>query len=185
MPDSLEIHVNRKRPNVLEVPEMFVADDAFDIEVVNAGKPVHVHLNLDDDLDEVMELRTGNHFVPREDTFRLPVRLRDGKRPVRGKVHVSTGYGSESRFIEVRVVEPQREDSVIVDDTLATPSGRPQKPALSAHLVSDAWAIALVLLAIVALFAGAAIVAALTSPVIGALVVIAALLIAVGVYLFL
>lgn len=183
--DPLEIHVNRRRPNVLEVPELFVADQDFAVEVVNAGKPVHIHLNLDDDLLEVLDMETGNHFVPREDTYRLPVRVRGDNRPVRGKLNVSTGYGAESRFIELRVVEPDEDERVTVDEQLAEPSGRAPQPTWSARIVSEVGVVALVVIALVALAVGATIVATLTTPVLGGLLAVAAMLIAVGVYLFL
>lgn len=185
VPDSLEIHVNRPRPNVLEVPELFIAERPFAIEFVNDGKPVHVHISLDEPLAEILELETGNHFLPREETFRLPVRIRDGRRPVRGKLTVSIGYGSESRFIELRIVEPSEDDRVHVDEDLAEPSGRRPGPTLSSRIVGEIGLIAIAIIALVALLVGAAIVGTVTSPALGILVVALALVVVAGVYVFL
>lgn len=185
MSDSLEIHVNRQRPNVLEVPEMYVADRDFAIEIINDGKPVHVHVNLDDELLELLEVDTGNHFVARENTFRLPVTVRDGARPVRGKLKISTGYGSESRFIELRVVEPTDDDRVVVDAELSEPPDRRQESELTPRIVGEIGAIALLGVALIALLVAASIVGTVTSPVIGVLAVVVGLLVVVGVYLFL
>lgn len=183
--DSLEIHVNRIRPNVLEVPEMFVAERDFVIEIVNEGKPVHMHLNLDDDLVNVLALDTGNHFIPREDTFRLPVGVKDNQYPIRGKLTVSTGYGSESRFIEMRVVKPSEEDKVMVDDTLATPSGRTQGSPLTSRIVGEIGVIALVVVAVLALLIAGVIVGTVTTLWVGILAVVIGLLVVLGVYFFL
>ncbi len=185
MPDPLEIRVNSPRPNVLEPPESFVADREFSIEIVNEGKPVHVHLNLDNDLVEIIEMETGNHFVPREDTYRIPVTLLEGRRPVRGKLKVSTGYGSESEFIEIRVVEPSDDDRVTVDETLAEPQREPREPAVPAGVLSEVGMIALVTIAVIALLVAAVIVGSVTSPIWGALAVVLTLSVVVGIYLFL
>ncbi len=185
MPDPLVIHVNSPRPNALEVPEMFVADREFALEIENEGKPVHVHLNLDDDLEEVLELETGNHFVPRENAYRLPVALRDGRRPVRGKLKVSTGYGAESRFIEVRIVEPDPDDQVTVDASLAQPQREATEPAVPAGVLGEVGMIALIGISLVALLVAAVIVGSVTAPVWGALAAVLGLSVVAGIYLFL
>lgn len=185
MSESLEIHVNRKRPNVLEVPESYTTDSDFRIEIVNAGKPVHLHLKCDDDLAKALALETGNHFIPREDTYDIPVRLRETSLPIRGKLKASTGYGSESRFIEVRVLEPEKDDEVTVDEQLAEPSGRERKPTMASRIVSEVGVIALIFLAVLALGAGALILATVTEAVFGVLLVVVVVAVVAGIYFFL
>lgn len=185
MSEPLEIHVNRTRPNVLEVPDMHVTDRDFAIEVVNGGKPAHVHLNVDDDLLAILDVETGNHFVPRENTLRFPVQVGEGRRPVRGKLKVSTGYGSESRFIELRVTERSDDDQVTVDETLAEPSDRSRDPDVASSLVGDLGAVGAVAAAVVVLLAAAALVGSITSPILGVGTLLAGLLVVLAVYVLL
>lgn len=179
--DTLEIHVNRERPNVLEVPDTFETSTAFSVEIVNDGKPVHLHLNYDDDLAAGLSMETGNHFIPRDNVYRLPVHVEPDARPFHGKFQVSIGYGAEKRFIEIRVPEPEVDTEVRVDAELAEPSGRPRPPPTTDRVI-DLGILALLGVALLALVAGALIVATLVTPLAGALLVIVALLLAAGVY---
>lgn len=185
MSDSLEIHVNRPRPNGLEVPERFVAEHPFAIEFINDGKPVHIHLSLDDPLTDILSLETGNHFLPREETYRLPVQIQEGRRPVRGKLTVSIGYGAESRFIELRVVEPDDDDQVQVGETLAEPSGNQRNRTLLSQIVGEIGLIALAVIALLALIVGAAILGTVTNPIVGIVMVVLAVAVVLSVYVFL
>lgn len=183
--DPLEIHVNRPRPNDLEVPERYIADRDFALEIVNEGKPAHMHINIDDDLLDVLSLETGNHYVPRDESFRIPVSVDLDTQPVRGKLTVSTGYGAESRYVEIRVVEPPEDEQVHVDEELAEPTGREVKTPLTARIVGELSVIAIVAIAILALILAGVIVGSVTSPMVGAIAVILGVLVVGLVYVFL
>ena len=183
--DTLTIAVNRGRPNTLEVPETFEAADSFVIEIVNDGKPTHVHVNHDDDLSAGLTMEIGNHFLPREGVRRLPVEVNDAARPMHGKLRVSTGYGSETRFIDLRLPRFDEERSVQVDATLAQPTPRePVQPGLLEN-VEHIGILGVLAIALLAIIAGALVVASIGTPFLAVVVILIALILAVAVYLVL
>jgi len=127
--DELPVHISREELHTLEVPESFEASEPFDVRLINHGESLHIHLHLDDPLSEVASIDAGNHYVEREsqrfvrvhvDTDRL-----DGE-PHRGKLKVASAYGAETRWVDVRVVEPEEaEETVEVDESLAQPQRAP------------------------------------------------------------
>lgn len=185
MQDHLEIHVNRETPNVLEVPPIFETTTDFLIIVQNEGQPVHLHINCDDDLLPGLDIETGNHYIPREAEYEIPVSIDSDRRPFRGKCRVSIAYGSETQYIDVRVNEPDRPETVTVDESLAQPPQRTDQPTLAERIVSDTTMLVLLFLAIVTLLAGAIVLGSVTAPIIGLALVIIVLLLAVGVYMLL
>lgn len=182
MPASLDVVVNRSRPNALEVPSTFETTGDFLLSVTNEGKPVHLHVNCDDDLAPAVSFETGNHFIPREDTFELPIRVDEERAPLRGMLRVSVGYGSEVEYVELRIAEPDPDDRVKVDESLAEPRARERPTTVSARILSDVGVIALLVVAVLALIAGGVTLAAVTTPIVGALLVIVVGLLAVGIY---
>ena len=125
MPDSLPVHLNRTDIHSLEVPNEFDATGSFDVQLVNHGEALHVHLHLDDSLSSVASLDATNHHV-RAETDRLVRVTVDGDGPVRGKLKVVTGYGAETRYIDIFVPEGGTENEpVIVDDALSKPQPKP------------------------------------------------------------
>ena len=185
MQDHLEIYVNRESPNVLEVPHTFETTTDFLITIENGGQPVHLHLNCDDDLLAGIEIETGNHYIPRNGSYEIPVTIDTKRRPFRGKCRVSIAYGSETQYIDVRVTQPDRPETVKVDESLAQPVQHSYQPTLAERIVSDTTILAILFLSLVALIAGAVVLASVTAPIIGVVLVIAVLLLAVGVYLIL
>ncbi len=183
MAETLEVYVNRDRPNVLEVPTTFETTGNFNIVIDNEGQPVHLHLNVDDDLLEGLNLETGNHYIPRDGEYRLPVQVNQEKRPFMGKCRISIAYGSETRYTEIRVTEPEQPTSVQVDESLAEPVVRPESPSIEERLVSDTVILGLLFLAFLALIAGAVIVASLTTPLAGVILVVVVIIVAIGLYL--
>lgn len=125
MPDTLPVHVSRESLHSLEVPASYETTGSFDVRLINHAESLHVHLHLDDPLSEVARLDAGNHYVETEseryvrvtvDTDRL-----DGDGQT-GKLKVATAYGSETRWVDVTINEPDPEaDKVEVDESLATP----------------------------------------------------------------
>jgi len=125
VPDSLPVHLNRTDIHSLEVPNEFDATGSFDVQLINHGEALHVHLHLDDSLSSVASLDATNHHV-RAETDRLVRVTVDGDGPVRGKLKVVTAYGAETRYIDVYIPEGGTENEpVIVDDDLSKPQPKP------------------------------------------------------------
>jgi len=128
VPDTLPAHVSRERLHSLEVPASYETTGSFDIRLINHAESLHVHLHLDDPLSEVARLDAGNHYVETESERYVRVavdtdRLDGGQQT--GKLKVATAYGSETRWVDVTVSEPDPEaDTVEVDESLATPQPR-------------------------------------------------------------
>ncbi|WP_129116948.1 DUF7524 family protein [Halegenticoccus tardaugens] len=125
MPDSLTVDVNRKRLHHVEVPDRFVTDESFVVDLVNRGESVHVHLHLDDALSQVATLEGGNHYVERGSTRSVEIDVAAVREPVTGKLKLVTGYGAEVAYVDV-TVEPLavEKEPVDVDEAL----GRPRRP---------------------------------------------------------
>ncbi|RBI60939.1 hypothetical protein DMJ13_14450 [halophilic archaeon] len=121
MSETLPIDLNRDGLHDVDVPASFEADGSFAVALENHGAPVHVHLRLDDELGEVAELEASNHYVEEGSTRSVGVELHGGL-PASGRLKVVTGYGAESAYVDVNVVEPdERSDAIPVDDDLTTP----------------------------------------------------------------
>lgn len=133
MTDSLPVHVSREKLHSLEVQPSFETSGSFDIRLINHGESLHIHLHLDDPLSEVATLDAGNHFVEGEteryvrvdiDTEKL-----DGESHL-GKLKVASAYGAQTRWIDVKVTEPDPEaEKVQVDESLASPQPRTEAEA--------------------------------------------------------
>ena len=139
MSASLSVHLNDDRLHDIRTASAFEATDSFSILLKNGDAPVHVHLHMDDALSRVATIPANNHFVAAETTRQVGVELRDGPRPVEGRLKVVTGHGAETAYVDVAVVEPEdREDAVAVDESLGTPRRReteddeadPESPSL-------------------------------------------------------
>ncbi|MFC7045832.1 hypothetical protein ACFQH6_10820 [Halobacteriaceae archaeon GCM10025711] len=120
MTDTLPVHVNRDGVNTL-APEtdVFEATGSFAIQLQNHGAPTHVHLHIDDDLSAVAEVETPNRYVERESTAVVMVRVTGSRRPVRGRLEIVTGYGSETAYVTVSLTNPTEEKQPVdVDENL-------------------------------------------------------------------
>jgi len=129
VPDELPVHISREELHSLDVPESFEATGSFDLQLVNHGESVHIHVHLDDPLSTVASLDAGNHHV--EQGSRRDVRVHvdtdrlDGD-PLLGKLKVASAYGGNTRWIDVTVAEPEPEqNTVAVDESLAQPQPGP------------------------------------------------------------
>lgn len=121
MVDPLPVHVNREELHDIAVPTSFETTGTFDVRLVNHGQPLHVHLHLDDALSAVAEIEATNHYVDGDSERRVTVSVREGA-TVRGKLKVVSGYGAQTRYVDVIVTEPDEQaGSVRVDDSLAEP----------------------------------------------------------------
>ncbi|WP_436930448.1 DUF7524 family protein [Halosimplex halobium] len=122
--DTLPVHVNRDSLHALEVPDAFETDGSFDIGVVNHGGSVHVHLHLDDDLSEIAALEASNHFVDGESRRAVHVGV-EGAGEATGTLKIASAYGAETRYVTVRITEPEEEESTVeVDESLSEPQPR-------------------------------------------------------------
>ena len=122
--DTLPVHVNRDSLHALEVPDAFETDGSFDIGVVNHGGSVHVHLHLDDDLSAIASVEASNHFVDGESQRTVHVSV-DGDGEATGTLKIASAYGAETRYVTVRITEPQEaERTVEVDESLSQPQPR-------------------------------------------------------------
>ena len=125
--DTLPVHLNREDLHAVEVPPSFETTDSFDVELVNHGGSVHAHLHLDDDLSQAADLDAANHFVDGESRRMVRVSV-DAPEAVSGKLKVASAYGAETRWVDVNVVEPEEEEQTVeVDESLAEP--RPRGPS--------------------------------------------------------
>ncbi len=174
---ALEIHLNRERPRVIDAPGSFVADGPFDVALVNHGGGAHVHLALDEPLARAARLRAETEYVDRETTASVGVEVADLDQPVTGTLTVSTGYGTETERVELRV-EPSRAEGygIDVDEDLGQPQSEP-----SIREALDAESIGLLVLAGGALLAAVAVAVLIESPIVVAAAALVALVTVVGV----
>lgn len=135
MADDLPVHVNRQDIHSLEVPASFETDGSFDVRLINHGESLHLHVHLDDALSEIAAIEATNHYVEGESQRALRVHVNEEAlttTPVRGKLKVASGYGAETRWIDVELAEAEEEDeSVRVDESLSKPQPR-EEPSGSA-----------------------------------------------------
>ncbi|WP_135534503.1 DUF7524 family protein [Halostella pelagica] len=125
MPRTLAVHVNDETLHAITVEtRSFETAGAFDIELVNHGRAVHVHLNLMEGLERGATLEATNHFVETETVRRVALDVVDGALPASGKLKIVTGYGAETAYVDVTAREAENSvDAVDIDETLAEPGG--------------------------------------------------------------
>lgn len=156
MPEDLEIHLNQEGPHTINVePSTFETTDSFDIVLNNHGAALHVYLQLDADLSTAAGLGSGNHYVDADTAQPVPVRVTDGDRPVTGRLKIVTGYGTETAYVTIRIVEPtQDDDRVQVAESLADPQPEEPDPLINPdHLPVIALGAIALLIALLATFA--------------------------------
>ncbi|MDV7348243.1 hypothetical protein R3751_00430 [Halorubrum distributum] len=129
---TLDVELNGETVHDIDAPDSFVTDGPFPVVLENSGRSTHVHLHFDDDLDRVTAVDEVNHYVADEATRHVHVSTADVDEPVRGKLKIVTGYGSNTTYVDVRVdPSPETPDrSVAVDEELSAPPERtPEPPA--------------------------------------------------------
>lgn len=137
VPDTLPVYLNRESLHSLEVPTGIETDGSFEVLLVNHGAAVHVHLHLDDALSGLASIDATNHYVQAESERSVKVTIkREGA--VRGRLKVVTGYGAETRYADVDIVESEEsEQSVQVDESLGTPQPREASVDDSSGLLTE------------------------------------------------
>ncbi|MFC6614644.1 hypothetical protein ACFQAS_06690 [Halopenitus salinus] len=129
---TLPVEVNGDGVHSIDAPDRITTDGPFEVAIDNRGQAAHVHLNVDDDLSRVAGVATTNHYLEAESRRIVHVDV-DPDRPettVRGKLKLVVGHGSGSTYVTV-IVEPppERERSVVVDESLAEPPDRDPEPS--------------------------------------------------------
>jgi len=133
--DSLPVHVSREELHSLAVPTSFETTGSFDVRLINHAESLHIHLHLDDDLSRVAQLDAGNHYV--EGNSERYVRItvdpdRVEGEELLGKLKVASAYGSETRWVDITVRQPDRDENTVeVDESLATPQPKTDGQELS------------------------------------------------------
>jgi len=183
----LLVELNRGKLHTVEAPAEFAIDEPFSVELRNHGEAVHVHVRADEALSAVARIDSdGNVFVENDTTHSVPVTVEDVDSPVTGTLEIATGYGAEKQAIEVTVEPQSNEQSVDIDETLSTPQrddGGSQSPPLGDQLsavLPSRGALPVILLGLVALAVAAGVANAVRSPavLVGAGVVVGAVLVA-------
>lgn len=167
MPDQLPVHLNRESLHSLEVPTAIETDGSFDVVLRNHGEAVHVHVHLDDALSELASIDANNHYVQAGSQRSVRVTVRR-EAAARGKVKIVTGYGAKTRYVDVDLIEPaEEEETVEVDESLATPQPREPVEEADAGRFPDAGSPVYLLAGLAVLLAGGVAVA-VPSPVVRA-----------------
>lgn len=119
------MHVSREAIHSLDVPASLEAAGPFDVVFTNHGQSVHVHLHLDDTLSEVASVDANNHYVEGGSQRAVRIHVETDalpEEPVLGKLKLVSGYGAQTRWVDVELSAPDEGgSSVAVDESLATP----------------------------------------------------------------
>lgn len=185
MPEELPVHISREELHALEVPGSFETSGSFDVRLINHGESLHAHLHLDDPLSEVAAIDAGNHYVEGDSERYVRVTVNEdalGEEPVIGKLKVASGYGATTRWVDVKLRDADDSaNTVEVGESLAEP--QPVEP--ESEPLIDSPAIPVLVLGIVAMLVAAAAAVLIQDPlvIVGALIVLAGVL--VGLYFLL
>jgi hypothetical protein len=138
--DELPVHISREELHAMDVAPSFATEGSFDVVFLNHGQSVHVHLHLGDKLSEIASIDASNHYVEGESQRAVRVNVATdalGDEPLHGKLKVVSGYGAQTRWVDV-TVEPTttNEGSVEVDESLAEPQPREEPEETGGLLAS-------------------------------------------------
>lgn len=120
---TLPVELNRDGVYSIHAPAEFTTTEPFTVELRNRGQPVHVHLNVDDELARVARPAATSHYVDAGSVTRVHVDTREPERPTGGKLKIAAGHGSETHYVDIAVEPvPEEEQPVILDEDLARPA---------------------------------------------------------------
>lgn len=188
MTPVLLVELNRGQLHDIEAPAEFATSEPFSVELRNHGEAVHVHVRADESLSAAARIETdGNLFVERETTQSVPVGVGPVDEPITGALEVATGYGSETRRVQVTIEPESAGNAVDVDETLSRPQRpdpEPETPPLAERLAGalpGRRVVPVLVLGVVAIAVAAAVANAVRSPavLVGAGVVVGAVLVAI------
>lgn len=179
VPDTLGVDINRRERKSLEAPDAFETDGPFAVELRNHGEATHVYLNLDGALVRAASLGATNHYVEAGSKQSVRVHLDpDAGESVRGQLKVATGYGAETRYVDVNI-DRTPERTIEVDPSLSEPRPREDAPGDSLIGLDAIPAVVLGLIAVV-LAAGAVVSETSPTNVAFAVLAVVAAVLAVG-----
>ena len=129
---TLAVELNGDAVHSIRTPDRFATSGHFSVALKNLGQSTHVHLHFDDDLDRVCKIAETNHFVDGESTKRVRVTTDEVDEEITGKLKIVTGYGSNTRYVDVTVETPPETASerVTVDERFTKPPERRPDPPL-------------------------------------------------------
>ena len=127
---TLAVELNGDAVHSIRAPDRFATTGHFSIALENLGRSTHVHLHFDDELDRALSIGETNHYVDDESTRRVHVTADDVDESTVGKLKIVTGYGSNTRYVDVRLDPPPDSgpDEIVVDERLTKPPERPPDP---------------------------------------------------------
>lgn len=177
---TLSVELNGDAVHSIRAPGGFETTGPFAVALENEGRSTHVHLHFDDDLDRVVSVDETNHFVDDEATRHVHVSVDDVTEPVRGKLKIVTGYGSNTQYVDLRIEPPEDTvpDEVAVDEAFTKPPERPpelppsQRAANAVDRLIERGGVPGALAAFLALAAGIAMALALDSAIVSVVVAV-------------
>lgn len=130
---TLPVELNTDGVYSITAPAEFTTTEPFTVELRNRGQPVHVHLNVDDELARVARPAATSHYVEADSITQVHVDTREPEGPTGGKLKIAAGHGSETHYVDVAVEPvPEEEEPVVLDDDLAEPAApEPDDPSPS------------------------------------------------------
>jgi len=135
---TLAVELNGDAVHSIRTRDRFTTTGHFSVALENLGQSTHVHLHFDDDLDRVCSVAESNHFVDGRATKRVHVTTEAVDEAAAGKLKIVTGYGSNTKYVDV-AVEPPPEvpaDRVPVDERFTKPPERPPDPPLGQRVTT-------------------------------------------------
>jgi len=184
---QLTVSLNEDGLHSIAAPTAFETSEPFDVVLENSGEAAHVHLNLNETLSTVADIRANNHYVEPEGSRPVGVDVTPRTTAITGRLKIATGYGSEIAYTTVTVQPPEEDPRhVTVDESLATPQREPDEEPTTADrvgtLLTSGGAGLLVAFGLLAVVLTAIVAAALDSGVViaGAAVVLLGVIVAVG-----
>ncbi|WP_435073233.1 DUF7524 family protein [Halorubrum sp. HHNYT27] len=129
---TLAVELNGDAVHSIRAPDRFATNGHFSIVLENLGRSTHVHLHFDDDLNRVCSVAETNHFVDGESTKRVHVTAAEVDETVAGKLKIVTGYGSNTRYVDMEIDPPPESETqrVAVDERFTKPPERSPDPPL-------------------------------------------------------
>ena len=185
---QLTVSLNDDGLHSITAPDSFETSGPVELLLDNHGEAVHVHLNLDETLSAVADIRANNHYVEPENERPVSVAVNPRSAAVTGRLKIATGYGSEVAYTTITVKPPSEDPNrVTVDESLSKPQREPPAEPTTAEQLADAVAGGnstglLVGFGLLAVVLAVAIAATLESGVVvaGAIVVLLGVIVAVG-----
>ncbi|MFC7041849.1 DUF7524 family protein [Halonotius sp. GCM10025705] len=123
---QLTVSLNDDGLHSITAPDSFETSGPVELLLDNHGEAVHVHLNLDETLSAVADIRANNHYVEPESERPVSVAVNPRSAAVTGRLKIATGYGSEVAYTTITVKPPSEDPNrVTVDESLSKPQREP------------------------------------------------------------